>query len=130
MVFAVLFVVFVFDGDGNQIQTVNAVDDQTGETLFTYNLQRNEYTVNDFNSGGWTVQVTTLPNGVSVRLSKTVNGDEHFNEFTVTRGRNASVKMTDSLCGFHRDCVQTFPAITRSGGAIVCSPNRLKVVTL
>lgn len=130
LVIAVLFVVFVFDSDGNQIQTVNAVDDQTGETLFTYNLQRNEYTVNDSNSGGWTVQVTTLPNGVSVRLSKTVNGDEHFNEFTVTRGRNASVKMTDSLCGFHRDCVQTFPAITRSGGAIVCSPNRLKVVTL
>lgn len=130
LVILVLFGVFVFDtGAVEDIQLVRVTDEQTGEILFTYNMQRDEYVVNANNSDGWTVEVTQNGNVTTVRLSRQIDGEEHFNELTITRGRAAEVKMTDSVCGFHQDCVRNFPAVTRPGGAIVCSPNRLKVVT-
>ena len=125
----VLFYVFIFDTDSTQMQIVNVIDDETGETLFVYNVIRGEYTVNDQNKNGWTVQVEQKDNGVEVTLTRVIQGEEHFNKMQIIRGRNPSVKMTDSICGFHKDCVRNFPAISRSGGAIVCSPNRLKIVT-
>ena len=125
----VLFSVFVFGTNSTQMQTVTVVDDETGETLFLYNVTRNEYTVNDNNSNGWVVAVETVSGGIEVTLTRQIGGEAHFNKVTITRGQNPSVQMTDSRCGYHQDCVRNFPAITRSGGAIVCSPNRLKVIT-
>ncbi len=129
LVILILFAVFVFDTDNTQIQLVRVIDDQTGEELFVYNMQRDEYIANYGNTNGWKIECTPTDNGVTVRFSRQIDGDERFNELTVTRGRSANVKMTNSVCGFHQDCVRNFPAVTRSGGAIVCSPNRLKVVT-
>lgn len=126
----VLFYVFIFDTDNAQLQLVNVIDEETGETLFVYNVTRGEYSINDNNSNGWTMQVEQSAGGVVVTLTREIAGEAHFNKLTITRGRNPSVKMTDSICGFHKDCVRNFPAVTRSGGAIVCSPNRLKVITL
>ena len=125
----VLFYVFVFDTSNTQLQIVNVIDDETGETLFIYNVTRGEYSINENNSSGWTIEVEQTGGGVVVTLTRQVGGEQHFNKLTITRGRKPSVKMTDSICGFHKDCVRNFPAITRSGGAIVCSPNRLKIVT-
>ncbi|MCH5152617.1 MAG: FAD:protein FMN transferase [Clostridiales bacterium] len=125
----VLFAVFVFDTDSTQLQIVNVIDDETGETLVVYNVTRGEYSVNDANSNGWTIQVENKDNGVEITLTREIKGEEHFNKMKIVRGRNPSVQMIDSICGFHKDCVRNFPSITRSGGAIVCSPNRLKIVT-
>ncbi len=130
LVILALFGAFVLDTDDAPMQAVTVVDEQTGETLFVCNLARREYTVNVDNSNGWTVSVTQISDGITVRLVREINGEEHFNELTVMYGSAPNVKMTDSKCGVHRDCVRNFPAITRSGGAIVCSPNGLKVVTL
>ena len=125
----VLFSVFVFNTDDKQLQIVTVVDDDTGETLFVYNVTRGEYTVNQANTNGWTIDVEQKDNGVEVTLTREIQGEKHFNKMQITRGRNPSVKMTDAICGFHKDCVRNFPAITRSDGAIVCSPNRLKIIT-
>ena len=125
----VLFYVFIFDTDNAQLQIVNVIDDDTGETLFVYNVTRGEYSVNNNNRNGWEITVEQKDNGVSVTFTREINGERHFNTMEILRGRTPSVKMTDAICGFHKDCVRNFPAITRSGGAIVCSPNRLKVVT-
>ncbi len=129
IVILVLFAVFVFDVDGNGMQTVSVVDDETGETLFVYNFTRNEYQVNDASSNGWIVEVSKEARQLIVTFTKIFDGEERFNQLTVTLGSSPSVKMTDAICGFHRDCVRNFPAIDRAGGAIVCSPNRLKVIT-
>ena len=125
----VLFSVFVLDTDNTQLQLVNVIDDETGETLFVYNVTRGEYSVNAMSSNSWTIEVEQKDNGVEVTFTREIQGEEHFNKMSIVRGRNPSVQMIDSICGFHKDCVRNFPAITRSGGAIVCSPNRLKIVT-
>ena len=125
----VLFFVFVFDTDDTQLQLVTVIDDQTGETLFVYNVTRDEYSVNTDNSDGWSVRTERTSSGLTVRFTKDFDGEERFNELRISRGRTPSVVMADSRCGFHQDCVRNFPVITRSGGAIVCSPNRIKVVT-
>ena len=125
----VLFFVFIFDTEDAQLQVINVIDDETGETLFVYNVKRGEYTVNDANSNGWTVEVEQTAGGVEVTLRREVKGEQHYNKMAITRGSTTSVKMVEAVCGFHKDCVRNFPAIKRAGGAIVCSPNRLKIVT-
>ena len=125
----VLFYVFIFDTDTKQMETITVLDFETGETLFMYNVTRNEYAVNDGNSNGWTVEVKRVDDGLEVTLTREINGDNHFNTVKITRGANPSVKMIDSLCGDGQDCIYNFRAVTRSGGTIVCSPNRLKVIT-
>lgn len=129
LLIVVLLFNFVFDVDSKQVQIVNVIDDEIGETLFVYNVVRGEYLVNTDNANGWTILVVDTDDGVQVTLSREVDGETRYNTVTITRGQTPSVKMTDSLCGFHQDCVRNFPEITRSGGAIVCSPNRLKIVT-
>ena len=91
-------------------------------------MTRNEYVFNDTNANGWVVEVHD-DDGIVVTLTRVFDGEAHFNTFKITRGANPSVEMIDSLCGFHQDCVRTFSAVTRSGGAIVCSPNHLKIIT-
>ena len=125
----VLFFVFVFDSDDVGLKVVNVIDDETGEILFVYNLSRDEYAINTSTVNGWTVEVEKTGNGLEVTLKRVIDGEEHFNKMQIMRGHNATVKMTDAICGFHKDCVRNFPAIERAGGAIVCSPNRLKVIT-
>lgn len=129
LVILVLFYVFIFDTDNLQMQTVAVYDDETGETLFLYNVTRNEYIVNEDNLSGWVVTVEQVEDGIKVTLTREIGGDAHFNTLKITRGAQVSVQMIDSVCGFHQDCVRNFPAVTRAGGAIVCSPNRLKIVT-
>ena len=125
----VLFCAFVFDTDSKQMEMITVFDFDTGETLFMYNVTRNEYVINDGNSNGWTVEVKRVEGGLEVTLTRDINGDNHFNTIKITRGTNPSVKMIDSLCGDGQDCIYNFRAVTRSGGSIVCSPNRLKVIT-
>lgn len=128
LVILVLLFVFVFDVDKTQLQTVTVIDDETGETLFFYNVTRNEYVFNDANSNGWSVEIDES-DGLVVTLTREIDGEAHFNAFRITRGATPSVEMVDSRCGFHQDCVRTFSAVTRGGGAIVCSPNHLKIIT-
>lgn len=133
VVIAALFVGF-FGGDetSNGIRVINVVDmtkSAEGEILFTYNVARNDWIAYANNSMGWQIQVERIDGGIKVVFSREIDGEEHFNEMTITRGVTTSVKMTDSVCGYHQECVKNFPAITRPNGSIVCSPNRLKVVS-
>ena len=123
----VLFYVFVFDTDSVQMQIVNVIDDQTGEVLFTYNFLRNEYVIYE-NSHEWEVEVTKTDEGLTVTFTREIGGEQRFNTLKIDKVA-LSVEMVDSRCGYHQDCVRSFSAITRSGGAVVCSPNRLKVIT-
>lgn len=129
LVIVILFSVF-FGADSNayqNIQTVTVVDLHNNQTLFVYNLQRNEYEITQDTT--WQIDVTQTENGIVVRLENTVDGEVRFNELTITRGQNPTVKMTNSLCGFHQDCVRNFGTLTTPSQTIVCSPNYLKVVT-
>ncbi len=128
LLIAVLFVVFVFDKQDTQLQTITVIDEKTGEVLYVYNMLRGESVINTQNSRGWVIEETPSDSGVQVRFSVEVDGEQRYNVLGIDR-TEPSAKMLDAVCGFHKDCVRNFPAVTRSGGAIVCSPNRLKVVT-
>lgn len=128
LLIVVLFGVF-FSGETQSVQVVQVVDAQTGEELFLYNALRDEYKFNQENSNGWTMEAKRDGNDLKVTFFKDIDGKTHFNTLRITRGRQTTVKMVDSLCGFHQDCVYNFGEITKGGGVIVCSPNRLKVTT-
>lgn len=128
LVIVVLFSAF-FGQEKQAFSVVIAEDMETGEQLFYYNVVRKEYIFNANNTNGWQLSVQTDSSQVVVTLSRTIDGQQHFNTFCITTGFSPSVKMTDSLCGFHQDCVVSFGAVTQQGGAIVCSPNRLRLVT-
>ncbi|MGN1041098.1 MAG: FAD:protein FMN transferase [Candidatus Fimimonas sp.] len=125
----VLFSAFFGGESESGFGNVQAIDMETGEQLFFYNVARKEYKLNEQSSNGWSGSVESTSKGLVVTLCKTVNGEERFNVFEITYGANPTVKMTSSVCGFHQDCVHSFGAITKAGGTIVCSPNRLKLVT-
>ena len=127
LLIVVLLFVFVFDTDDKQMTMITVVDMQSGETLFMYDVLRNEYLINDNNVAGWKIEVDS-DDGIVVTLSREIDGEQRFNAMKITRNA-PSVKMIDSECGFHQDCVRNFPAVTRRGGAIVCSPKRLKIIT-
>lgn len=124
----VLFAAF-FGVRGKGWSVVEVVDITSGEQLFLYNVARNDYIVNDDNSNGWQIQVQRESYGLSVTFSKEIDGETHFNTVRIERGAVPMVKMQDSLCGFHQECVHNFGEVKVVGGAIVCSPNRLKVIT-
>lgn len=129
LLIAVLFEAFVVGGQTSEKwTTVQVVDMETGEQLFFFNRARDEYTFNEQNSSGWTAEISQTDSGLQVTLSRQIDGETHYNTFVISYGDN-SVGMTDALCGYHRDCVNSFGAVTNLGGVIVCSPNRLKIVT-
>ena len=129
LVILVLLFVFVFDVDNTQLQIVNVIDMETGETLFVYNVTRDEYLINADNLNNWNIKVSETKEGIQITFECEIRGEERVNIVQISRGRNPSVVMADSVCGRSQDCVRRFPAITRSGGAIACTPNRLKVET-
>lgn len=130
LLIAVLFGAFLGGGsETNAVQMVEAYDIQTGEQLFFYNVVRNEYKANNQSTNGWEVTVEEVADGIEVTFSREIDGEIHFNLLKITLGTTVSAEMTDAVCGFRRDCVNTFGAADEAGEVIVCSPNRLKIVT-
>lgn len=129
LLIAVLFFSLVLDTNESDMQRISVFDVETNETLFIYNVARGEWDFNKDNDNGWTIEVEETDDGIEVTFTRDFNGEERYNVMRITTGRTPSVEMIDSICGFHQDCVRNFPEITRSGGAIVCSPNRLKIIT-
>jgi thiamine biosynthesis lipoprotein len=120
----VLFAVFVFNGTGESVTSVVVRSTLTGETLFSYDVAADKYAT--FLSANYTVDVNDNSAATVVTITTT---DGHYNILTITKGAAVSAKMTDALCGIHKECVNNFPAITRDNGVIVCSPNGIKVTT-
>jgi len=132
LLIVILFAAF-FGGEAEQqVKVIKVVDfskSSEGEQLFVYNVTRNEWQINYDNVNGWTIDVTEEGNNLKIKFTRNFDGEEHFNVMTVTRGAAVSVKMTDSVCGRNQECVRNFGAITVPNGTIVCSPNRLKIIT-
>lgn len=132
LVIVILFAAFMGDGKTESVKLIKVVDfskSGDGEVLFVYNVARNEWETYGDNSNGWKVEVTENGSELTVRFIRDFDGNERFNELTVTRSSTVSVKMTDSVCGHSQECVRNFPAIVKPYGSIVCSPNRLKIIT-
>ena len=131
LVLVILVLFSVFFGENEQvyqpINVVTVVDMHTGQTIFVYNVGRNEYQVAE--NSTWDITVATDGNDIIIHMTCQIDGEERFNELTITKGTNTSVKMTDSICGFGQDCVRYFGAMTTPGQSIVCSPNYLKVIS-
>jgi hypothetical protein len=131
LVMVILVLFSVFFGENEQafqnITTVSVVDMQTNQVLLIYDVMRNEYQVAE--DCPWDIQVVQTDEGVVITLDAEINGEHRFNEITITTGTQPTAKMSNSVCGFHQDCVRNFGTMTTAGQSIVCSPNYLKVVT-
>ena len=131
LVMVILVLFSVFFGENEQafqnIKTVSVVDMQTNQVLLIYDVIRNEYQVAE--DCPWNIKVVQTADGVVITLDAEINGEHRFNEITITTGTQPTAKMTNSVCGFHQDCVRNFGTMTTAGQSIVCSPNYLKVVT-
>lgn len=128
LLIAVLVMTFVFD-DKSDIKVIRVMDDDAQQVLFVYNVAQGDYEINYDNLNGWQIAAERQDNALIVRFSRLFDGEERFNTVRISLDGAVSVLMEDSLCGFQQDCVRHFPAIEQSGGAIVCAPNRLKIVT-
>lgn len=129
LVIAALFGVFFgIRGNNEPIRVIKIVDTETQQILFSYDVSGNdEPFVNSTN--GWAVTTESDETEIRVTLKKTFGSDERFNTVQIKLGGETSVLMLSSRCGFGQDCVRNFDAITQANGAIVCSPNRIKVIT-
>lgn len=123
----VLFVVFVFTRTTTAIKTVKIISTTTGQTLFTYDAQTNVYST--ATTQDYQIDVDDSDSQLVVTITLKDSNTQRSNTATITKGDNVSVKMTDSQCGLHQECVRNFPAITSADGVIVCSPNGLKITT-
>ncbi len=126
LLIAVLFAV-VFGGEKQEIAVVKVTNQETDDVIFVYNVSRGRYEIN--NVGGWHTEVKNVDGGLEVTFTKEVDGEKMTNVMKITTKGEVKVKMTDANCSFHMDCVADFDAVSKSGGAIVCSPHRLKVIT-
>lgn len=130
LIIAVLFSVFVLGDNTEEMQIIKVVDLENNEILYVYNISQGKSVAYDSNSNGWIIEeVSNDSDGICVKFSREINGERHFNTMLITLDNEISVEMIDSICGYHQDCVRNFPAITAPNGSIVCSPNRLKIVT-
>lgn len=109
------------------IKQVEVYDIQSNQLLFVYDISKDSIYINQQN--GWFISTDRQDNSLTVTLSKQFDGQMRFNKVQIDISNNSSVKMIDSLCGRHQQCVKVFEQISRAGGTIVCSPNNLKVVT-
>ncbi len=116
-----------FESTSQDISRINVCDMVTGDCLFVYNVSRNEYDI--YQANGWQVQVTNSADTLTVNFTKSFDGEVRFNTLVIKTNGKTTVQMHDSKCGHSQDCVRLFGKITKNGGTIVCSPNRLKVVT-
>lgn len=128
LLIVVLFGVFFGNKSDAPLQTVRVMDMISNESLFTYNVSRGQYSVNTENVNGWEISVDKQSDGLTVTFSREINGEQRFNTMKITTAGEVKVEMTDSKCGFHQDCVHTFGAVNVPGGAIVCSPNGVKII--
>lgn len=130
---AVLIVVLflaIFGGESKPVNIVKVYDfsnSDQGELLYVYNVARNEGVVYD-SSNGWNVDETKEGNTVTVKFSRTINDEEHYDIMTITRGSATTVKMIDATCP-DKACVYNSPAIKSAKWGIVCNPNKLKIIS-
>ena len=131
LLIVVLFAAFFTGKDDSEKnwQSVAVVDSLNGEQLFLYNSKRNLYEVNKDNVNGWRVDVATTAKGLTVTFTRDVGDDQFVNVLQITRGSTPSVKMKESNCSYHQDCVKLFGEVTASNGWILCNPHNLKITT-
>ena len=121
-----LFVAFAVSPTKDKtIAFVKAVDMTDGETVFSYDVARNTWIAD---SDNWVANVQENGQKITVTLYRT-DDESRFNVFEIDRANGVSVKMTNAVCGAHKDCVNNFGAIDANDQSIVCSPNGLKVVS-
>lgn len=110
--------------DSEEITSVVATDEVSGQDIFVYNVSQNKWQTYPLED--WTVSVQE--NGLTLVVTFTAE-DGAFNVLKICRDGDVTVKMVDSRCGFCQDCVRAFSPLTKIGRAIVCVPNGLKIVT-
>lgn len=120
----------IFGGESKPVNIVKVYDfsnSDQGELLYVYNVSRNEGVIYD-NSNGWNIEETKDGNNVTVKFSRTINGEERYDIMTITRGSTTTVKMIDATCP-DKACVYNSPAIKSAKWGIVCNPNKLKIIS-
>lgn len=110
----------------DKISVIKIVDMESGQTIAVCNVSSGKVSVTS--SPAHTVTTSVSGNEITVTISTDIDGKTKQNTLTVGLGSSVWAQMTDSDCGFGKDCVRVFGKITSVGEVIVCNPNRIKVV--
>ena len=116
----VLFIVFVFLGDGKANYGFTITKDQKTVCSFTYSNE--SMTINDHFKD--LVNVEKNDNGYLITVFTSQDKLDYNVIFVDTSSR--TVKVRDSTCSISKDCVYS-PAIGEDG-AIYCAPHGLKIL--
>ena len=117
-----LFVVFVFTADKSAIEGVQILFQD--EVAYTYSFEEGGTATQGYESRF----ALTEEDGKIVLIAYADDTREHFNRIEIDETEK-SVKVTDSNCSRHRDCVFMDEIKTKSG-VIICVPHAMKVVPL
>lgn len=121
-VIVVLFVVFVFTANSQPYTTVDITSTISNQIIVHIDRATREITIAQELPEGIVIQQSTADNNIII----TITQGERYNVITIYS--DGTVKVTDSICGLHRECVNNFPAINNVGDAIICSPNAISIV--
>jgi hypothetical protein len=114
----VLFIVFVFTVDKNDLRGVNVRI--SNDVVFTYSFENNKYDV--INS-----QIVEVVSESDDELVIRLNFDnDGYNDITINKAE-VWVKVTAANCSMRKDCVYT-SAISNDSSMIVCAPRGLFIV--
>lgn len=118
----VLFIVFVFKADKSAIDGVQILFND--KVAYTYSFDEGGKP-----SEGFENRFTLAEEEEKLILTVYADGErEHFNRVEIDV-ESKSVKVTDSNCSRHRDCVFMDEIKTKSG-VIICVPHAMKIIAL
>lgn len=117
-----LILVFALSGKGGELDGI--IVSYKGEKVFTYNFSQGEYEI-------------LSPDNVEIKKEDANNlelvfytdGKGGYNNILIDK-KGKSVKVTDSNCSWHKDCVYTQALNASRSVPILCTPHALSITPL
>ncbi len=117
VVSVVLIVVFTFTRDNTPLSGV--IISYKGQTVFTYDFQNNKYEITS-------AEHITVVEDEADRLLVRFTCDEGFNDIEFDLDA-VSVKVVDTDCSVHKDCLYSTPLTVNGSIPILCQPHGLVI---
>ena len=117
-----LILAFALSGKGEELDGI--IINYKGEKVFTYNFSKNEYEILRADS----IEISD-EGETKLGLIFYTDGKSGYNKIEIDK-KGKSVKVTDSNCSRHKDCVYTQALNASRSVPILCTPHALSIVPL
>jgi len=113
----ILLVVFVFAPNPETVKELQIHHRNVLIYRYDFETQQGEITAADFEDK---IATTTANDKTQIKIEI----DGHYNTITIDKNK---AKVTAADCSLKKDCVNAFPAISKAGQVVICSPHHLKI---